>query len=110
MLKVKRTTKMEKVFEAYAGRKGVDIHGLRFLLDGERVSFDDTPEELELKDGDQIDVWLSFLKEEATTNASGSEAAASENVNGTAMASEVTSNEKQNSENSDRMTIFVDQQ
>ena len=196
MFKVKRTTKMSKVFHVYAGRKGVDVNALRFLLDGERVNPDDTPEDLDLEDTGQIDVFRGIpwnypssdsssddqsdekseenreilddeediQKEEATANTSGSEAAASqtntmaaytaaqidqmtgvsirreldgmgvpkqehkglrvpalkeyfknklgvsaasENVSDTAMASEVTSNEEQNSEISDRITIIV---
>jgi ubiquitin len=195
MFKVKRTTKMSKVFQVYAGRKGVDVNDLRFLLDGERVGPNDTPEDLDLEDTDQIDVFRGIpwnypssdsssddqsdeksevnreilddeediQKEEATANTSGSEAAASqtntmaaytaaqidqmtgvsirreldgmgvpkqehkglrvpalkeyfknklgvsaasENVSDTA-ASEVTSNEEQNSEISDRITIIV---
>lgn len=41
--KVKPTTKMSKVFDAYAKRKGVASGTLRFLFDGERVQPDDTP-------------------------------------------------------------------
>ena len=86
-------------------------------MDGERV-FDATPEELDLEDNDQIDVFRGnpwnyssdsssddqsdeiseendddedIQKEEATANASGSEAAASENGKGIVLASEVTS-------------------
>jgi hypothetical protein len=33
---VKKTTKMEKILTAYAGRKGVGVAALRFMLDGER--------------------------------------------------------------------------
>ncbi len=49
---------MEKVFNAYAQRKGVQVTSLRFLLDGERVTGDQTPKMLELEDGDQIDAVL----------------------------------------------------
>ena len=35
--KVKRTTKMAKIFLAYATRKGVDVSSLIFLLDGEPI-------------------------------------------------------------------------
>ena len=47
-----RTTKMEKVFKAFAVQKGIDIEALRFLLDGEKVNGDQTGQMLELKDGD----------------------------------------------------------
>ena len=63
MFTVKRTTKMEKVFNAFAGRKGVDVQVLRFLLHGEPLypGDRDTPESLELEDGDQIDCMLQQL-------------------------------------------------
>eukprot|EP00804_Cyclotella_cryptica_P021510 CCRYP_005824-RC/>CCRYP_005824-RC protein AED:0.33 eAED:0.33 QI:87/1/1/1/0.25/0.2/5/301/95 len=56
--KVKRNTKMSKIFNAYATRKGVQSSAIRFLLDGERVRPDDTPKMLELEDQDQIDCVL----------------------------------------------------
>eukprot|EP00429_Kryptoperidinium_foliaceum_P086549 CAMPEP_0176185880 /NCGR_PEP_ID=MMETSP0121_2-20121125/1582_1 /TAXON_ID=160619 /ORGANISM="Kryptoperidinium foliaceum, Strain CCMP 1326" /LENGTH=89 /DNA_ID=CAMNT_0017524347 /DNA_START=38 /DNA_END=307 /DNA_ORIENTATION=- len=56
--KIKRTTKMQKVFETYAQRKGVQSASLRFLLDGERIEPDSTPKMLELDDQDQIDCML----------------------------------------------------
>lgn len=56
--KVKKTTRMEKVFNTYATRKGVQVAALRFLLDGQRVNADDTPTSLELEDQDQIDCML----------------------------------------------------
>lgn len=56
--KIKKSTKMAKVFETYAQRKGVQSSSLRFLLDGERIKPDDTPKMLELDDQDQIDCML----------------------------------------------------
>eukprot|EP00538_Stauroneis_constricta_P004090 CAMPEP_0119547100 /NCGR_PEP_ID=MMETSP1352-20130426/1321_1 /TAXON_ID=265584 /ORGANISM="Stauroneis constricta, Strain CCMP1120" /LENGTH=93 /DNA_ID=CAMNT_0007591945 /DNA_START=48 /DNA_END=329 /DNA_ORIENTATION=- len=56
--KIKKTTKMQKVFDTYANRKGVQSGSLRFLLDGERVPEDATPKSLELDDQDQIDCML----------------------------------------------------
>ncbi|TFJ88397.1 hypothetical protein NSK_000746 [Nannochloropsis salina CCMP1776] len=61
MFKVKKTTKMEKVFASYAGRKGVNVDSLRFLLDGQRIEKHQTSAELELEDEDQIDVMLEQL-------------------------------------------------
>jgi small ubiquitin-related modifier len=54
--KLKRTTKLGKVFEAYAVKKGVDVHTLGFFLNGKRISVSDTPEALGLVDNCQIDV------------------------------------------------------
>jgi len=56
--KVKKTTKMSKVFETYSLRRGVQASSLRFLLDGERIKGEQTPNELELQDQDQIDCML----------------------------------------------------
>jgi len=58
MFKIKKSTKMSKVFTAYAQRKGVEVTSLRFLLDGERINDTDTPKMLELEDEDQIDCVL----------------------------------------------------
>ena len=56
--KIKKTTKMSKVFETYASRKGVQSSSLRFLLDGDTINGDQTPKMLELEDQDQIDCML----------------------------------------------------
>jgi len=59
--KIKKTTKMSKVFNTYAQRKGVQVNSLRFLLDGDRIQNDDTPAKLELDDQDQIDCMLEQM-------------------------------------------------
>jgi small ubiquitin-related modifier len=56
--KVKKGTKMQKIMDAFAGRKGIAANSLRFMLDGTRVQGDQTPKMLELEDNDQIDVVL----------------------------------------------------
>ena len=56
--KIKKSTKMQKVFDTYAQRKGVQASSLRFLLDGDRIQPDQTPKQLELDDQDQIDCML----------------------------------------------------
>ena len=43
---------------AYAGKKGIDVNSMRFMLDGEAVEFDSTPDSLDLEDNDQIDCFL----------------------------------------------------
>ena len=58
---VKWRTRMSKVFDTYAMRKGVEVHALRFLIDGERISPMQTPKELELEDQDQIDCMLEQM-------------------------------------------------
>ena len=49
---------MQKVFDTYAERKGVQAGSLRFMLDGERIDPANTPKTLELDDQDQIDCML----------------------------------------------------
>ncbi|KAL7575573.1 hypothetical protein ACA910_020147 [Epithemia clementina (nom. ined.)] len=56
--KIKKSTKLEKVFKAYAQRKHIDVSSIRFLIDGERLKGDSTAKMLELEDGDQIDALL----------------------------------------------------
>jgi small ubiquitin-related modifier len=58
--KLSPLTAMDKVFNAFAKRKGVAASGLRTLLDGERINGDQTPCDLDLEDQDQIDVVLPY--------------------------------------------------
>ena len=41
---MKLSTKMSKIFDAYAQRKGVTVASLKFLFDGDPVLPDETPE------------------------------------------------------------------
>ena len=59
--KVKKETKMGKIFDAYAQRKGIASNSLKFMLDGERIQADNTPKMLELEDQDQIDVQIDQI-------------------------------------------------
>jgi len=43
MFRIRRNTPMGKVFKAYAQRKGVETHSLRYLIDGEDIVRSDTP-------------------------------------------------------------------
>lgn len=56
--KVKKSTKMKKIFAAFASKNGVQLSSLRFLLDGAAIDGEQTPKMLELEDGDQIDCFL----------------------------------------------------
>ena len=51
VFKVKKTTKMGKVFEAYARRKGLQLSSLRFLLDGERIGNEESPKSVRVRRG-----------------------------------------------------------
>lgn len=52
--KVKSTTKLSRVIDAYATRKGVCAASLRFLFDGSRIRSDLTPGDIDMRDGDQL--------------------------------------------------------
>ncbi|KNE54471.1 hypothetical protein AMAG_17673 [Allomyces macrogynus ATCC 38327] len=55
-IKARSTTKFQKIAKAYANKKGIDLNYLRFNLDGERVKLEDSIGELDLLDGDVVDV------------------------------------------------------
>jgi len=54
--KVKRSIKMKRIMDQYAERSGRSRPALRFLFEGTRIQDQDTPEDLEMEDGDSIDV------------------------------------------------------
>ncbi|CAG8443645.1 9693_t:CDS:2 [Ambispora gerdemannii] len=56
--KIKRSTQLKKLMEAYCERQGKNINQLRFLYDGERIQPSQTPHELDMEDGDAIDVMV----------------------------------------------------
>merc|ERR1712029_519390 len=45
--KIKRTTQLKKLMDAFCERQGKDIRSCRFLFDGTRVNPTDNPETLE---------------------------------------------------------------
>ena len=53
--KVKPTTPLQKVFNAYSEWAGMCVDSVSFLIDGQRVRGDETPADYDLEDGDQID-------------------------------------------------------
>jgi small ubiquitin-related modifier len=55
LFKLKLSTPLRKLMDAYCHREGLPVDGVRFLYDGERVNRDQTPEELDMQDGDEID-------------------------------------------------------
>lgn len=54
--KMKQTTPLQKLMQAWCNRQGVAMKGVRFLFDGQRFSPNQTPAELEMEEGDMIDV------------------------------------------------------
>lgn len=53
--KVKPTTAMGKVFDAFCQKKSLEPATVRFLFDGMRVAATSTPRDLGMEDGDSID-------------------------------------------------------
>merc|ERR1712113_1366338 len=54
--KIKKSTPVRKLMDAYCSRLGLTASQVRFMVDGERISADDTAEKLGLEDEDLIDV------------------------------------------------------
>lgn len=54
--KIKRSTKLEKLMNAFCERQGKDSKTVRFLFEGTRVTAQDTPETLDMNDGDTLEV------------------------------------------------------
>merc|ERR1712107_386519 len=55
--KIKKTTQLKKLKQAYADRQGVSLNSLRFLFDGQRISDEMSPKQLEMEEGDVIEVY-----------------------------------------------------
>ncbi|CAH9072758.1 unnamed protein product [Cuscuta epithymum] len=56
--RIKRSTQLKKLMNAYCDRQSVEITSIAFLFDGRRLRADQTPDELEMEDGDEIDAML----------------------------------------------------
>lgn len=56
--KIKRVTALKKLMDAYCQRQGLSVNQCRFIFDGERVKEDDTPDKLQMEQGDEIDVMV----------------------------------------------------
>lgn len=54
--KIKRSTKLEKLMTAFCERQGKSLSSVRFLFEGQRVQPQDTPDTLEMQDGDTLEV------------------------------------------------------
>ncbi|KAI9766096.1 MAG: hypothetical protein M1840_006803 [Geoglossum simile] len=54
--KIKRTTQLKKLMDAFCERQGKSPSSVRFLFDGSRVQPTDSPETLEMADGDTLEV------------------------------------------------------
>lgn len=48
---------MQKLMAAYCERQGVDRQTVRFLFDGERLRGTQTPDDVDMEDGDAIEAY-----------------------------------------------------
>ena len=55
---MRMTTKFERLMSAFCTRHGIHLASVRFLFDGSRIIGRQTPQELEMEDGDTIDVMV----------------------------------------------------
>lgn len=53
--KIRKTTPLKRLMDAYCSRQGLQASNVRFLYDGERLKDDSTPEGLAMEDNDVID-------------------------------------------------------
>ncbi|CZT24480.1 related to ubiquitin-like protein modifier [Ramularia collo-cygni] len=54
--KIKRSTQLKKLMDAFCERQGKAPTSVRFLFDGQRVNSSDTPDTLDMADGDTLEV------------------------------------------------------
>ena len=55
--KIKRSTQLSKLMQKYCERQGItNMQNVRFLYDGERILEKNTPNDLNMQSGDEIDV------------------------------------------------------
>ncbi|KAK9918913.1 hypothetical protein WJX75_008008 [Coccomyxa subellipsoidea] len=59
--KVKTHTKFQKIMEAYASKRSVDVAAIRFLYDGQRLDKNSTPGDHSMEDNDVIDCVLEQI-------------------------------------------------
>ncbi|KAL3636980.1 Small ubiquitin-related modifier 2 [Castilleja foliolosa] len=56
--RIKRNTQLKKLMNAYCDRQSVEFNSIAFLFDGRRLRAEQSPDELEMEDGDEIDAML----------------------------------------------------
>ncbi|RZC61798.1 hypothetical protein C5167_023527 [Papaver somniferum] len=54
--KIKRDVKLSRVMSAYCKRKDLDFRYIKFLFDEKQINLNQTPDKLEMEEGDIIDV------------------------------------------------------
>lgn len=61
LFKIKKSTALKKMMDAYCERKGIDRRAIRFAFNGDRINDSSTPKELGIEDGDTIDIQLEQI-------------------------------------------------
>lgn len=56
--KIKLNTQLRKMIDLFCSTRGVEKDSMVFLFDGTRITGSETPDDLEMEDGDEIDVML----------------------------------------------------
>jgi len=56
--RIKSSATLRKLMNAYCDRQSVDPSSIAFLFDGRRLRAEQTPAELDMEDGDEIDAML----------------------------------------------------
>ncbi|KAJ1696935.1 hypothetical protein LUZ63_005447 [Rhynchospora breviuscula] len=56
--RIKHSTQLHKLMKAYCDEKSMDFQSIVFLFEGHRLRGNETPDELEMDDGDEIDAML----------------------------------------------------
>ena len=57
----KRRAPLGKLMRAFSARQGISMNAVRFLFDGQRLGTQQTPDELEMEEGDVIDVMVEQM-------------------------------------------------
>ena len=57
--KMKTTIKLKKLMETYCARNGFPQNSIRFLYEGEEIRENDTPQALNMEDGDLIETMIA---------------------------------------------------
>ncbi|KAH6653625.1 ubiquitin-related domain-containing protein [Truncatella angustata] len=56
LFKIKKSTPLDNVMQAFCGRQGKKVNVVRFLFEGQRVQPTDSPDSLGMVDGDSLSV------------------------------------------------------
>ncbi|GFY92960.1 small ubiquitin-like modifier 1 [Actinidia rufa] len=56
--RIKRSTQLRKLMTAYCDRQSMDVNSIVFLFDGQRIKAEQTPDQLGMEDGDEVDAML----------------------------------------------------